>query len=250
ATEVAESIDRNSLEEALASGVCEPVDFDRPLPSATFYEGIDVQPGHIAAGLPAPRPTLTGQVAAAIDRGECVLVTGPSGAGKSTVMWTAAYTTRHVLWYRIRRLRNEDTPALVRLARALKPTTRSPIGFVVDGIGIGAAESWDVLHRELAPIPGVMLLGSVRSEDLLPLRSRASCTQITVTLDEEVAEQIHAGLSASGTTKALHWREAFEASDGLTLEFTHLLTRGRRLSDVLAEQVDRRVLERRQTEIE
>ncbi|MGW5170034.1 hypothetical protein ACWEQ1_21825 [Streptomyces nodosus] len=250
AQEVAETIDRESLEEALAAGICEPVDFDRPLRPTGFYEGIDVQPGHIAAGLPAPRPTLTGQVAKAIDRGESILVTGPSGVGKSTLMWTAAYVTRHVLWYRVRLLRNENIPSLVRLTRALKPSARSPVGFVVDGIGIGAAEAWDALHRELAPIPGVLLLGSARSEDLLPLRSRADCTQITVTLDEDVAQQIHAGLSASGATKAAHWREAYEAADGLTLEFTHLLTRGRRLSDVLSEQVDRRVVEGRQTEIE
>ncbi|MET8814269.1 hypothetical protein ABZW47_19930 [Streptomyces sp. NPDC004549] len=250
AQEVAETIDRESLEEALAAGVCEPVDFDRPLQPAGFFEGIDVQPGHIAAGLPAPRPGLTGQVVAAIDREESILVTGPSGVGKSTVMWTAAYVTRHVLWYRIRHLRNEDTASLVRLAKALKPSTRSPVGFVLDGIGIGAAEAWDVLHRELAPIPGVLLLGSVRSEDLLPLRSQAGCAQISVALDEEVAKQIYAGLSASGLTKAPHWREAYEAADGLTLEFTHLLTRGRRLSDVLSEQVNRRVIEGRQTEIE
>lgn len=250
ATEVAETIDRDSLEEALATGVCEPVDFDRPLRAAGFYEGINVQPGHIAAGLPAPRPALTGQVAAAIDRGGSVLVTGPSGVGKSTVMWAAAYATRHVLWYRIRRLQDKDTAALVRLARGLKPSTRSPVGFVVDGIGIGAAEAWDVLLRELAPVPGVMLLGSVRSEDLLPLRTRGDCTQISVGLDEEVAEQIHTGLVASGASTAPHWREAYEAADGLTLEFTHLLTRGRRLSDVLADQVDRRVVEGRQTEIE
>ncbi|MFJ7279882.1 hypothetical protein [Kitasatospora sp. NPDC098663] len=249
-TEVAESIDRTSLEEALAEGLCEPVDFDRPLHSDRFYEGVEVQPGHVAAGLPTPRPLLTAQVAEAVARGQSVLVTGPSGVGKSAVMWTAAYSTRHVLWYRIRRLRAEDTAPLVRLAKALKPSSRSPVGFVVDGIGIGTAEAWDILHRELAPLPGVLLLGSVRSEDLLPLRSRAECTQVTVTLDEEVAEQIHAGLSASGATAAPHWREAYDAAGGLTLEFTHLLTRGRRLSDVLSEQVERRVVEGRQTEIE
>ncbi|MFC8537131.1 hypothetical protein ACFUJY_24880 [Streptomyces sp. NPDC057249] len=250
AQEVAETIDRASLEEALAAGICEPVDFDRPLRPTGFFEGIDVQPGHIAAGLPAPRPTLTGQVAKAIDCGENILVTGPSGVGKSTIMWTAAYVTRHVLWYRVRLLRNENIPSLVRLARALKPSTRSPVGFVVDGIGIGAAEAWDALHRALAPIPGVLLLGSARSEDLLLLRSRADCTRITVTLDEEVAQQLYAGLSASGVTKAAHWQEAYEAAGGLTLEFTHLLTRGQRLSDVLSEQIDRRVIEGRQTEIE
>ncbi|MFH8449617.1 hypothetical protein ACH4CD_10255 [Streptomyces fungicidicus] len=250
AQEVVETIDRESLEEALSSGACEPVDFDRPLLPTGFYEGVDVQPGHIAAGLPAPRQALTGQVVTAIDREESILIVGPSGVGKSTVMWTAAYVTRHVLWYRIRRLRDGDIASLVRLARALKPPTRSPVGFVVDGIGIGSAEAWDALQHELAPIPGVLLLGSVRSEDLLPLRSRTRCTQITVTLDEDVAKEIHTGLTASGATTTPHWREAYEAADGLTLEFTHLLTKGRRLSDVLSEQVDRRVVEGRQTELD
>ncbi|TCC35109.1 hypothetical protein [Kribbella sindirgiensis] len=243
-------IDRASMEEALANGVCEPVNFDQPLSDASFYEGVEVQPGHLAAGLPSPRPDLTGQVVRALDSGATVLLTGPSGVGKSAVMWAGAYSTRHILWYRIRRLHEGDVAAVVRLAKAMNPSLRTPIGFVVDGVGVGAFQAWDALVRELAVVPGAVLLGSARTEDLLTLRTLASCTTITVALDEAVAERIHAALLTSGQTSAPHWRESYDVAAGLTLEYTYLLTRGRRLGDVIREQVNRRVVEHRDLELQ
>ncbi|WP_253870468.1 hypothetical protein [Promicromonospora umidemergens] len=247
--EVIGILDQQALQEALTNELCEPADFDSPLASPGFYEGVAVQPGHIAAGLPTPRPDVTGRVVAALERDTSVLVTGPSGVGKSTVTWAAAYSTRHILWYRVRRLRETDVNAIVRLARAYRPSSRSPVGFVVDGVAAGALQAWDHLRGELATVPHVVLLGSVRTEDLLLLRSTAESTTIDVRLDEAVAAQIHAGLQRSGATTTAHWREAYDAANGLTLEYTHLLTRGRRLQDVLTEQVHRRVIEQRDTEL-
>jgi hypothetical protein len=248
-TELVALLDQASLEEALTAGWCEPVNFDEPLPTAGFYEGVDVQPGHITAGLPSPRPDVTGAVMRALTDERPVLVTGPSGIGKSAVMWAAAYSSRHILWYRVRQLGDEQVPALVRLARAVRPSSRSPVGFVVDAVGTGAAQAWDLLLREVAPVPGVLLLGSARSEDLLPLRTLPSTTLVRVALDTSVAERIHAALSVTGATVAPHWREAFEAANGLTLEFTYMLTQGRRLGDVIDEQVARRVVEGRNDEL-
>jgi hypothetical protein len=249
ATDVVSLIDRGSLEEALSRGVCEPVDFDLPLNTPGFFEGVEVQPGHIAAGLPAPRPDVTGQVVSAVDDGETVLLTGPSGVGKSTVMWAAAYSSRHIVWYRIKSLYETDIDAVVRLARAMLPTDRSPVGFVLDGVGVGRTQAWDTLQREVGGLPGVVLLGTVRTEDLLPLRTLPNCRTISITLDETVAEQIYLGLVAAGATQIPHWREAYASAHGLTMEFTHMLTRGRRLIDVLTEQVARRVAEHRETEL-
>lgn len=237
----AATIDRTAIEQALADGICEPVDFDTPLPDSHFYEGVAAQPGHVAAGLPVPRRDLAEQIVSAVDHKAPVLISGPSGVGKSVLMWMAASTMRDVLWFRVRRLREADVSPLVALARAYGPTERTRIGFLVDGVGLSGNDAWDLLLREVAPIAGVALLGTARVEDLQPLRSLADCVLIEPRLDENTAEQMYLALAASGATKAAHWREAHRESRGLTLEYTHLLTSGRRLTDVLGEQVRRRI---------
>jgi hypothetical protein len=249
-TDAQQLVDRDSLEQALRSGVCEPVDFRTASPGADFFTGVDVQPGHVAAGLPVPRPDVTGRVLAALNDFRPALVSGPSGVGKSAVMWMSAYVTRNVLWHRVRRLEERDIEPLVRLVKALGPSPQAPVGLIVDAVGTGAMAAWDQLLGELTAIPGALLLGSVRNEDLLPIRTLPRCTVIDVTLDGQLAEKIHAGLTARGLTAAPHWREAFNDAQGLTLEYTYLLTKGRRLAEVISEQVNRRVMERRWLEID
>ena len=65
----------------------------------------------------------------------------------------------------------------------------------------------------------------------MALGDLSGCATIAVQLDEAAAEAIYNGLVRRGTTTAPHWAEAFEKSDGLTLEFTHMLTSGRRLDE-------------------
>lgn len=89
-SQAAATVDRSAIEQALADGLCEPVDFDTPLFDARFYEGVAAQPGHVAAGLPVPRPDLVEQIATAVDRRAPVLITGPSGVGKSVLLWISA----------------------------------------------------------------------------------------------------------------------------------------------------------------
>jgi hypothetical protein len=242
-------VDRAALEEAISDGLCEVVNYNGPADSSDFFEGVSAQPRHIAAGLPASRPDVVAAVEAGLDRSSAVLLTGPSGVGKSTALWLTAFAMRDVLWYRVRGLNADAVTRLIRLARASLPTARSKVGFVVDGIEVGSAGGWDRLLSEAALIPGVLVLGSVRTEDLLPIRTLADCVIVEVSLDEAVAERIFAKLKLTERTHAVHWREAFEGSNGLTLEYTYLLTRGRRLRDVLMDQIRRRVDEGRETEL-
>jgi hypothetical protein len=244
-------IDVESLSAALRTGVCEVLDLDTQIKSDVFYEGVEAQPGHIAAGLPAPRVKETTVAAEALESGRPVLVTGPSGIGKSTVVWATTYTMRHALWYRVRKLSNaEDVQALARLALSCNASAATPVGFVVDGVGIEGISAWDSLVNKFQGRPFVYLIGSCRSEDLYTVERLASCAQVEVALDELTAQEIYHHLSEAGRTTAAHWLEAFRVAGGLTMEYTFLLTQGRRLSEVIHDQVARRVKENRWLELQ
>lgn len=243
-------VDRKSLEAALIDGTCDVLDFRVPESQAGFLEGMPAKPGHIAAGIAAPRTDLTQKVLHLLEVRKAVLISGPSGVGKSTLMWSAVHRKQDVLWYRINRLDDAAVDKLVELARASRAGHRSQVGFVVDGVGIGEARAWDQLQRSLSMQPGVLLLGSVRQEDMFPLATAGDCGVVAVSLDEEVAREIYAKLRQLGVTTASYWREAYEQASGLTMEYTYLLSQGHRLSDVLREQVRRRVHEGREAELQ
>jgi hypothetical protein len=248
-TNTAALVDRRSLVEAVANGSCEAVDFDTPLIDPEFYSGTATQPGHISAGLVTARPTATDEVLRGLGGGRAVLIAGPSGVGKSAVLWMAGYVARHVIWYRVHRLGGDDVEPLIRLAIADGAGQSGPVGFIVDGVGTGSLTAWDALQRRAAAIQGVLLLGSVREEDTLLLRTFGQCVVVRPRLDEDLAARIHKGLLDTCSTTQPHWREAYAQSGGLTLEFTHLLSQGRRLRDVIGAQIRDRVYENRTVEL-
>ena len=179
-----------------------------------------------------------------------VVVTGPSGIGKSAVLWTLPRELRGVLWFRVNQLAPDNVPEIVRLARAHNASPRSPVGFLVDAAGTGDPAGWERLRDKAAEIPGVLLVATAREEDIAVLGDLAECATVPVALDEQTAEAIYDNLAAAGRTEQAHWLEAFENADGLTLEYTHLLTKGKRLRDVIDDQIARRVAEERTLEIE
>ena len=238
---LAELIDLDSIEYALVQGICGPVNRQPIAIGDAYYEGVSTQPGHVAAGLVVPRPDLVEQVMASLEMKRPVLLVGPSGVGKSAVLWTLPFALPGILWFGVHRISDDDLPHIVRLLKAYRPSTGAPVGLLVDAAGTGDLEGWSRLGKAVAAIPGVFLAGSARREDLLSLGALADCTIVPVSLDEDAAAAIHSGLIRRGATNVPHWREAFEQAHGLTLEFTHLLTQGTRLSDVIADQVADRV---------
>jgi len=238
------------MEVALRDGYCDVVDFLTPLNDPAFYQGVDTQPGHIAAGLVAERPESRRPVLEALEARRAALIVGPSGVGKSALMWEAARAARHtVRWFQVRRGNSTDAHLFIRLAHALRATPAAPIGFVVDDVGRGLSDLWDGLIRESAAGSGILILGSIREEDLLPLSSRSRAREIRPAVGEAVAERIWRRLSERHMTSWAGWREPWMRSNGLLLEYTHILTRGDRLETVLAEQIDRRLREARDTEL-
>lgn len=238
------------LDSTIRRGLCQPVDFLTPLDDDNVYLGIDVQPGHLAAGLLIERPKARVRVLEALEERRAVLVAGPSGSGKSALMWEAARNSRHtVRWFRVRSATEEDAPDLVRLTDSFRARSHTPIGFVIDDVGRTHSRLWDVLAAEAAARDNLVLLGSIREEDALLVARRSLVTEIRELPESGLAERIWCELRGRGLTDWPGWLEPWQIADGLLLEYTHVLTQGRRLRDVLKEQVDRRVREKRTEEL-
>ena len=248
---VSEQIDVDALEEALREGVCAPL--DRASGGTTgdsFYEGVSTQPGHVSEGLVVLRRDLSSEVIVGVQEGGRVIITGPSGVGKSALLWTVPEALPGVAWFRVNRLQSPaDTNRLLRLARAHGASDERPVGFLVDGLGLGGVTDWASLRAAAATQPGVVLLATARNEDLVSVGDLADTRTVDVTLDESSASTIFEGLQRRGVAVLPYWREAYEQSAGLTLEFTYLLTQGRRLGDVIGDQIQRRVTEERADEL-
>lgn len=236
------AIDVEAIESALRDGICEAVDFLTPLNDPNFYLGVDVEPGHIAAGLISERPRSRSDVVRGIEQRRVALVVGPSGAGKSGLMWETANSLRHtVRWFRIHRLATADIPSLRQLIRTFRASKDSPLGFVVDDIGRNGLESWGGLVKEAMSVPGVVLLGSIREEDVTLIAERARAAEIRADPDDELAERLWRELREEGKTNWAGWREPWNRSHGLILEYVHTLTRGQRMYELLADQVAARL---------
>lgn len=238
------------LEAAISNGLCEAVDFLTPTPSDDFFLGMDVQPGHLAAGLLVERPASKGRVLNALESKRAVLIAGPSGSGKSGLMWQAARESRHtVRWFRIRSATETDVPTLLRLTVTHRASEHAPIGFILDDVGRARANLWDELAAEAATRSGVFLLGSLRQEDMFLVERRALTADLYEPPDDELAERLWRALKDRSQTEQPGWREPWRDAGGLLLEYAYLLTQGRRLEDVLREQVERRVREGRTNEL-
>lgn len=240
-TETLAATDVEAIEAALRNGACEPTDFLTQLDDTEFYLGVDVQPGHVAAGLVIPRLQPREALSRGLETRGAALIAGPSGAGKSAIMWDTAHSVRHTIrWYRLLRIDQNDLPDLRQLVRALRANPDSPVGFVVDDIGRRGAEGWDALTLEFAAVPGVVLLGSIREEDLFLLQGRARAAEVRAEPDKDLARRIFDELKRSGRTEWAGWQEPWNRSQGLVLEYVHILTAGQRFEETLAGQVDAR----------
>lgn len=235
---------------ALTAGLAEFANFSEPMPAGAFYRGVNVAPGHVGAGLVFARPELMADVLTGLEAKRFALVAGPSGAGKSALAWLSAHHTRHaVRWYRIRELQVADVAKLVQLSKLLEASPVRPVGFVVDDVGRQETAGWDALIREVETQAGLLAIGTVREEDIFLISSAARSPTIRPKLDENLAYGIWKALQASGSVAFSHWQEPFELSNGLLLEYTHLLTAGERLEETIREQVRRRLAEDRGDEL-
>lgn len=246
-----EAANTSAIDAAMASGALRPLDLRTRVVEPHFYEGVKVSPGHVAAGLVLPRPSETARVIARLKARRTLLLTGPSGAGKSALLWlTASDLAAEFRWFQITAAALAiDVQAIVRFLRARRPTPLSPVGLAFDEVGAANSGLWDGLIRELRSQPDVYCIGSIRQEDVDLIVGQADTEFVPVQLDDELAEAVWQKLREDGLTHWSYWREPFEKSEGLMLEYVHILTQGRRLADVISDQVRARELEKREDEL-
>ena len=253
ATRVIETVNVETLDEAIQIGIVEAVDFGvrADLSSEDFLTGVDVLPTHIAADLDLLRLQEVQELTDALAEQHSALLTGPSGSGKSALMWrTARELSGRIRPYRLLKLRSGDVPTFARWLRLQEPSEHYPLLLCADNLGRPDMAGWTDFAREFIDRPGVLLLGACREEDfrlgLVVGRTRI----VEPTLDRKLAEGIAAALDNRGIQTVVDIAEAFEVSEGLLMEFLSMLLTGRRLKQVIEEQVASRLCEDLRTERE
>ena len=244
-------IDWNAIEPAFRSGVAEHVDFGTPTPESAYYLGVSTQAGHVAAGLTFPRDTVVNTVIDSIFSNRRVLITGPSGTGKSAVAFMAAFETRHAFrWIQLRGSTADIHESLRRSLIAQAPSASSPVVLFLDDAGGSSAPPWKSAVDISLAIPHVFVVVTAREENLAILPGIGHFTKIRPELDAVFAEKMWRQLKEETATSWLSWQEPLEQSQGLLLEYAHILTQGRRLNEVVSDQVRQRLNEQRDSEFE
>ncbi len=234
-------IDVENLEEAVAAGVCEPLDFLAPSPqdAGGFFQGVSVLPSHIAAGLDVLRPQESQAVLDGLaERGQAV-ISGPSGSGKSALLWRCARLIEAGprLIRVLRVTTSQDAEMLVRHVLRAKPSRGCRMVVCIDDLGRARMAAWPEARDRLLELPGVAIMAAGRHEDLTPGLTRGAAL-VDAALTTSAADQVYQAVQASGLPMVMAREEAVSHADGLLMEFLALVTTGRRLREILAEQVD------------
>lgn len=237
-----EAEDPSAIESALRTLALQPVDLETPVREPGFYTGVKAKPGHLAAGLIVSRPEETRDIADRLMTRRQVLVSGQSGAGKSALLWLVARRLAVELrWFQVSGTATlGEAESIVRFVRARRPSEHSPLGLIFDELTSSNCDLWNVLARELRGMSSLFLIGAVRQENR-PLVACESDTEfVPVHLSEELADNVWRELQQRQQTTWTHWREPFEQSGGLLLEYVHILTEGDRMAAVIDEQIRER----------
>lgn len=233
-------VDVQSLDEAIRLGIAEPAGYsvEPALTARQFLAGVDATPAHIGAGFDVLRPRQLLEIARGLDNHRYVLLSGPSGSGKSTLLWRAArQPSGGGRVVRILRLVEQDIESLLRFVRLQRPSETSPLVVACDDLGRPHAAGWPAAVRRLLEIPHIEVLGAARAEDTVPALMRAGGVLIELSLDPEDSYAFAGQLQDAGFELAMEIAEAVESADGHLMELIALLTTGRRLRAILADQV-------------
>lgn len=224
------------------------LDSERDRLADQFQQGTSARYEHILAGCDIPRHRWLDRIGAGFEKAFVVIVHGASGQGKSAL----AYRWLH-----------DETPDLWRLEVKLAETRRDALQIAATLSGharaVGAPLTiyldvrpgdlaWTDLVQELARLPQIRVLVSIREEDWRRATLSGAAVafeEIGLTLEESEAREIYRRLDRPGmSTPFLSFEDAWRrfvgsaGTDGPLMEFVYLVTRTETLRDRLKQQVD------------
>ncbi len=239
------------LADALSSGLVKYLDLKTEVDDSGFYLGVKAKPGHIAAGLILERPRLIKELKDVFESGRPLLIEGQSGAGKSALMWLLASSLQtRIRWFEISAQASlADAEKIITCLQARRPSNRSQIAVTMDEVGPRNADLWTHICDVVGHLPNIYIVGTIRIEDKVLIREHSELNFHRIFLDNKFAEEVWSQLKTRNLTHWDHWKEPFDQSDGLLLEYVHILTKGKRLGAVIEDQIAIRVKENRVDEL-
>jgi len=226
----------------VGGGRVEVLDFDRfgTASPDLYYQGLATAETGVATGLDALRPTLVAQIAQTFTRLRACIIRAPSGQGKTTLMYRYAYeVSGGTLVLRVHGL---DHAAVAEIQRLLEPLQSTAVLVLIDNLATGIRMEWPGALRRLLSFPNVTVLATSREDDW----RIAEATEVEglvdfvrPALDAHTAQVLFDALHGINGVQmhAAHWYEPFEEAEGLLMEYVHILTQGRRIRDVIGEQL-------------
>lgn len=251
--EVVTTVDVDALARPLHQGNLELItfaaaDIHSARPDPNYYLGVSANMRHILANQDIYRPELMDELAAKLVQRSFCILRSPSGTGKTTLMYRFAYENRHAFSiYRLRHLEenSETIAACERYIKSLKPSIHTPVLLLIDDISRPEKRGWQKLMQPILELDNVYIIATTREDEWHDfLASGINVEYVYPTLSEDTARRTHGKLQELGQLHPDYpdWQEAYEASKAdeaaLFMEYTHILTKGKRIEEVLRQQVD------------
>lgn len=210
-----------------------------------FYEGVSARYEHILADLDVPRPRKLQQIHEAFTNGKVVIVHGASGQGKTTLAFRYLHDYLPEQW-RFFVHSPESRSQALSIANAISHHAQSMNVPLVVYLDVKPSDTdWTETVRELAFIPNIRILVTIREDDL----RRASFSTIDfpyvtieLQLNADEAKEIYARFVSTKQPSDFPDFEAAWARFGVNnqgplMEFIYLITQGASLRDRLEQQI-------------
>jgi len=228
---------------AVLGRLIQPLTFESEEMTADYYDAKDARPGHIAAGLDAPRLQWQRDIEEKLQHVQVCIVKAPSGQGKSTLLYRYAF--EHLAPNTIFRLNacpSEEHAGQIVEYLTQRLSLGLPLLVLIDSL-TERTQLWYRVAAQLAGQP-VRFLMATREDDWYRYgqgTSAFACDMVTPDLSLSEAQGIFQHFKQRGrvapTVVSAEWAYARVEDRGLLIEFIYLITQGQMLAERIRDQV-------------